>query len=226
MARPIVTVNMAMSADGKISTHRRETFALGSKEDRYLMDVLRARADAVIIGSRIVQLDGYAIRVRDKDLREKRLARTGKRHPLNVVLSTRLNLPLETQFFTHPRTERLVVTTRQAPKTRIERVTAVAEVEVQRGKSISPARVIQSLADRGYKRLLLEGGGALNFSFFEKGLVDEVYITVTPRILGGSDSPTVADGEGFLAANHPRLDLVSCRRRGDEVFLRYKVKRR
>ena len=225
MARPKVTVNMAMSADGKISTRRRESFSLGSREDRYLMDKLRAQCDAVIIGAKIVQLDGWAIRVRDRELRERRLARRGKPHPLNVVLSTALELPIQNQFFTHGKTERLVVTTRQAPKSRVARVSKHADVVVQPRKTIDPARVIAELAERGYHRLLLEGGGALNYSFFEKDLVDEIYITVTPRIIGGADAPTVVDGKGFLAADHPHLELVSCRKRGDEVFLRYRLPR-
>jgi len=223
--KPTVIVNMAMSADGKISSRRRETFPLGSAEDRRLMDVLRARADAVIIGANIVRLDGYAIRVRNKDLRDRRKRERGNAHPLNVVLTTTLDLPLGAQFFTHPRTPRLVVTTRQAPKARVERARRVADVEVLPRRRIDPQRVVDLLAARGCRHLLLEGGGELNYSFFERGLVDELFITVTPRILGGRDAPTVVDGKGFLAADHPDLNLVSCRRRGDEVFLRYRVER-
>ena len=224
MAKPTVIVNMAMSADGKISSHRRESFPLGSSEDRRLMDVLRGRADAVIIGANTVRLDGYAIRVRNADLRDRR-ARRRTRHPLNVVLTSALDLPLDAQFFTHPRTERMVITTRQAPQARVTRAKALGEVLVLPRKRIDPRLVVDALAERGHTRLLLEGGGALNYSFFEKELVDEVFITVTPRILGGSEAPTVVDGKGFLAADHPSLSLVSCRRRGDEVFLRYRVNR-
>ena len=90
-------------------------------------------------------------------------------------------------------------------------------------KQIRAADVLGVLADRGVRRILLEGGGELNFSFLAANLVDEIYITVTPRILGGARAPPVADGSGFLASAHPQLELVSCRRRGDEVFLRYRV---
>jgi 2,5-diamino-6-(ribosylamino)-4(3H)-pyrimidinone 5'-phosphate reductase len=223
-SRPHVSINVAVSADGKISTYRREKFSLGSKEDRHLMDVLRARADAVIVGSRTVALDGWAIRVRNADIRRKRVAKGRSPHPLNVVLTTRLDLPSKCQFFEHPRTEKLIVTTSLAPASRIRRFEKLAEVAVLPSKAIRPAKALEELRKRGCRNVLLEGGGELDFSFFKENLVDELYITITPRILGGRQAPTPADGAGFLKDKQLRLELVSCRRRGDEVFLKYSVK--
>ena len=217
---------MAMSADGKIATYRRETFSLGSDEDRYMMDVLRAKADAVVVGAGTLQLDGWAMRIRYPDLRQKRTQKGMKPNPLNVVLSTDLSLKADREFFTHPDTEKLIITTRTTSQARVRRFEKLAEVLVLPRKRIHPADVIDILWKRGAKQVLVEGGGALNFSFFEADLVDEIYITVTPRILGGSTSPTVADGKGFLSRSHTHLELVSSRRRGNEVFLKYRVVRR
>ena len=221
-----VTLNIAISADGKISTRGRESFPLGSREDRRLMDVLRARADAVVVGANTLRMDGWAIRVRDPVLRAGRRRRGGTPHPLNVVPSTRLDLNHRRQFFTHPETERLVITSRAAPPVRVARFEKHSQVVVLPTKRIRPADILAQLSKRGMKRILLEGGGELNYSFFEEKSVDEMYITVTPRILGGRDAPTAVDGKGFLHASHVRLELLSCRRRGDEVFLRYRVGRR
>lgn len=222
--RPHVSINVAMSADGKISTRRREKFPLGSREDRLLMDVLRARNDAVIVGSTTVRLDGWAIRVRDKSVREKRIDKGLPPHPLNIVLSNRLDLSVDCQFFTHRATQKLIVTSRQAPESRVRRFEEYGEVWVAPARQIRPAAVLGELHRRGLKSILLEGGGELNFSFFEERLVDEIYITITPRILGGREAPTPVDGRGFLANAQTRLDLVSSRRRGDEVFLKYRVR--
>jgi 2,5-diamino-6-(ribosylamino)-4(3H)-pyrimidinone 5'-phosphate reductase len=216
---------MAMSADGKTSTYRRETFSLGSPSDRYLMDVLRAKADAVIVGARTLSLDGWAIRVRHPALRDQRVKRHRGPHPLNVVVSTDLRIPVRAEFFTFPETEKIVITTRRAPAARVTRLRRLAEVVVLPGKRIRPGDVLRVLADRGVERVLVEGGGTLNFSFFREDLVDEVYLTVTPRILGGGTAPTPVDGKGFLEKSHVRLKLVSSRRRGDEVFLKYRVVR-
>ena len=221
--RPHVGVNMAMSADGKVSTRRRETFSLGSRLDRYLMDVLRAGVDAVVIGARTLSLDGWAIRVRDAAVRERRARRRGTPHPLNVVVSTDLRLPAGAQFFTCADTEKLVITTRRAPASRVRRFSRAAEVVVLPAARILPRDVLRVLADHGVRRVLVEGGGTLNFSFFRDNLVDEVFLTVTPVIVGGESAPTPVDGRGFLKDSLIRLKLVSSRRRGEEVFLKYRV---
>jgi len=221
--RPHVGVNMAMSADGKTSTYRRESISLGSPSDRYLMDVLRAKADAVVIGARTLSSDGWAIRVRHPDIRMQRVEQKRTPHPLNVVLSTDLRIPARAEFFTYPETEKLVITTRRAPATRVERFGRLAEVVVLPRERIRARDALRVLADRGAKRVLVEGGGTLNFSFFRENLVDEVYLTITPRILGGATAPTPVDGRGFLKNSHVRLKLVSSSRNGDELFLRYRV---
>lgn len=225
-AGPHVTVNMAMSADGKITTHRRERVALGSAEDRYLMDVLRARADAVIIGAGTLRLDGWAIRVRNTEVRRKRVRQGRPTHPLNVALTSRLDIPPTAQFLTHPHTRKLIITSSLAPRARVRRFEKLAEIVVLPTRRIRPDDVLDALSRRGVRRVLVEGGGQINFSFFEAGLVDEIYITVTPRIIGGADAPTPVDGHGFLVENHIRLDLLSCRKRGDDVFLRYRIRGR
>jgi 2,5-diamino-6-(ribosylamino)-4(3H)-pyrimidinone 5'-phosphate reductase len=216
---------MAMSADGKVSTYRRETFSLGSAWDRRLMDVLRARSDAVVIGAKTLSLDGWAILVRDPAIRKRRVERRGRAHPLNVVVTTDAKLPSKCEFFAHPDTEKLVVTTRRAPPERVRRLRKLAEVAVVPGKRIRARDVLDLLAARGARRVLVEGGGTLNFSFFREGLVDEIYITVTPRILGGAEAPTPVDGKGFLRKAQVRLRLATLRRRGDEIFLKYCVVR-
>lgn len=218
--KPHVTINMAMSADGKISTYRRETFSLGSRTDRYLMDVLRARSGAVVIGARTLSLDGWAIRIRDEEVKRNRVK---VRHPLNVVVSTDLDLPARSQFFTFEETDKLIITTKKASTRRIRKFEKLSDVVVVPRARVRPADILEILAQRKIKRVLVEGGGTLNYSFFRENLVDELYVTVTPRILGGSDAPTPVDGAGFLANSHVHLELVSSRRRGDEVFLRYRV---
>jgi riboflavin biosynthesis pyrimidine reductase len=74
------------------------------------------------------------------------------------------------------------------------------------------------------KRLLFEGGGELNDALFRAGLVDELHLTVCPKIFGGRDAPTIADGAGraFLS-NSTGFALKSCRRIGNELFLVYRA---
>ena len=222
-SRSRVIVNMATSVDGRINTRRRERFALGSEHDRRLMDTLRERADAVIVGAGTVRHDGHPMLLRYADLRARRLARGATPHPANVVVSSNLDLPLR-PFFAGNETRRIVITTRHAGAARLRRFERVAEVVVLPGKTPAPARVVEALRERGLKRLILEGGGEIHFAFAKVGLVDEWYVTLTPRLIGGKTAPSFLDGEGFLKREHIELTLVSHRRIGDEIFLHYRRK--
>ena len=219
--RSHIIVNMAISVDGRINSRRRERFALGSEHDRRLMDVLRERADAVIIGAGTVRHDGHPMRIRYADLRARRVAAKQPPHPVNVVLSGDLDLPLR-PFFAGTEMSRIVFTTRRAPAARVRRFAKVAEVVVLPGKTTSPTAVVAALRARGLRRLILEGGGEVHFAFAKAGLVDEWYVTLTPRLIGGKTAPSFLDGAGFLKRDHLELRLVSQRRIGDELFLRYK----
>jgi 2,5-diamino-6-(ribosylamino)-4(3H)-pyrimidinone 5'-phosphate reductase len=217
-----VTVNMAISVDGRINSRRREHFSLGSRHDRRLMDELREHADAVIVGAGTVRHDGYPMIIRYADLRAKRRARTGSAHPVNVVLTRALDIPLSRRFFGGADTRRIIFTTRLAPRARIRRFERVAEVVVLPGTTIAPARVVAALRARGLTRLLLEGGGEVHFAFAKAGLVNDWYVTMTPKLIGGVNAPSFLDGEGFLKRDHLELRLVSQRRIGNEIFLHYR----
>ena len=221
--RSHVIVNMAVSVDGRINSRTRERFALGSEHDRRLMDVLRERADAVLIGAGTVRHDGHPMLLRYPDLVAKRKRRGESAHPVNVVLSGDLDLPVK-RFFAGDATRRIIFTTRRATAARIRKFQRVAEVVVLPGKHPSAPRVVEELHKRGLKRLILEGGGEVHFPFAKAGLVDEWYITITPRLIGGRNAPSFLDGEGFVKKNHIELKLVSLRRVKDELFLRYKKK--
>ena len=72
--------------------------------------------------------------------------------------------------------------------------------------------------------MLCEGGGELNDALFRAGLVDELHLTVCPKIFGGRGSPTIAEGAGFAKlAAAARFQLQSARRVGPELFLHYTV---
>jgi len=216
---------MAVSLDGRISTRRREQIVLGTRHDRHLMDVLRARADAVVVGAGTVRHDGFPILVRDAAVRARRVARGKRPHPVNVVLSRALDLPVSRPIFRRTDTERIVFTTGQAGARRLARIRRLAEVVVLPGRTLSPPAVLDALAARGLRRVLIEGGGEIHWAFARADCVDEIYVTLTPRLIGGAGAPTLLDGKGFLRDEHRRLKLLSCRRVGDELFLRYRVQR-
>ena len=163
------------------------------------------------------------MRIRYEDLQARRTKRRLSAHPINVVLTRTLDLSPRSRFFAANDIHRIIFTTSRAPKTRVRRFANVAEVVVLPGGDVDPKRVMQELRKRGLKRVLLEGGGEVHFSFAQAGLVGDLFVTVTPRLIGGNDAPSLMDGEGFLWKDHVGLRLVSSRRKGEEVFLHYRV---
>jgi len=81
----------------------------------------------------------------------------------------------------------------------------------------------QQLETLGIKRLAILGGGKLVASVLAAGLIDELWLTVCPLILGGVDAPTPVEGKGFLADLAPKLELLAVKQVGQEVFLHYRV---
>ena len=220
---PYVIMNMAMSLDGKTSTRRRESITLGTSHDRLLMDKLRAQVDAVIIGAGTLRADGFPLLVRNADIRRRRSGRGLDPHPVNVLLSRTLDIPTRRKFFSHPDTRKVIYTRRSAGPVKRRRFEKYAEVVPVPGRISYLKYVLSDLTSRGFKKALVEGGGELNYSFFREGLVNEIYLTITPRIIGGGKAPTMVDGRGFLKHNHIELSLRSAKRIGDELFLRYMV---
>ena len=83
----------------------------------------------------------------------------------------------------------------------------------------------QQLETLGIKRLAILGGGKLVASVLAAGLIDELWLTVCPLILGGVDAPTPVEGKGFLAGLAPKLELLTVKQVGGEVFLHYRCDR-
>jgi 2,5-diamino-6-(ribosylamino)-4(3H)-pyrimidinone 5'-phosphate reductase len=226
-AFPVVLVSMAMSADGKIATANRVVSTLGSERDRRRLLELRAGADAVMAGARTADLNSVNLGPGPLRYRRQRV-RTGlAEYNLRVIVSGAGTLDPNAEVFAHRFSPIIVLTTGRISRPRLERLRAVADVvRICGRRTIDFRRALRWLrSEWGVKRLLGEGGGALNGALFAAGLINELHLTVCPKVVGGRKAPTIADGpvlRQLRAAT--RLTLVSSRRRGDEWFLTYRVK--
>ena len=90
---------------------------------------------------------------------------------------------------------------------------------------VDVTRLLHRLKDAGVERLLVEGGGETNWSFFEADAIDELYVTLAPCLLGGRDAPTLLEGEGRPLASRTNLRLLSCEQVGEELYLHWAVER-
>ncbi len=226
--RPFVTMNVAESADGKISPVGHGKVSFGSSEDRAQMEVLRSEADGVLIGSGTLLVEDPPIVIRDPAVSARRLALKGAPHPRNITVCSKLPAHLaQMKFFLQPDTEKIVFTTEKTPPDLLATAARFAQVEVVPLNSagrVDLIEVVRRLQQQGIRHLLLEGGGELNFSMLEAGLVDEVYLTVCPFLFGGRTAPSPVDGVGFPRDRIRKLALKSHRIGSHgEIFLRYDI---
>lgn len=213
---------MAMTADGKIATANRAVSSFGSARDHEHLLELRATADAVMCGARTADLNAINLGPGPARFRRARLRRGRAEYNLRVLVSGSGTINPAAEIFRHRFSPIIILTTGRALSARRKALGQVAdEVRVFGEREVNLRVALRWLQrTRGVNRLLCEGGGELNDALFRAGLVDELHLTVCPKIFGGRHAPTIADGLGFpnLAAA-ARFELQSSRRVGDEMFL-------
>lgn len=213
---------MAMTTDGKIATANRAVSSFGSARDHEHLLELRATADAVMCGARTADLNAINLGPGPARFRRARLRRGLAEYNLRVLVSGSGTVNPAAEIFRHRFSPIIILTTGRALSVRLKALRRVAdEVKVFGEREVHLRVALRWLKrTRGVNRLLCEGGGELNDALFRTGLVDELHLTVCPKIFGGRHAPTIADGLGFpnLAAA-ARFELQSSRRVGDEMFL-------
>jgi len=225
-ARPFVFLNAAMTADGKLAPATRRYEPFGSPRDSRLLYELRATADAILCGARTVYPQPTTLGPGGPRYRRLRLRHGLAEYALRVIASGRGQVNPRAEIFKRRFSPIIILTTRRAGPERLRRLGRLADaVHVCGEEEIDWPRALRWLRQHwGVKRLLGEGGGALNGALFDAGVVDEVFVTICPLVLGGREAPTLADGQGAPTLGQAtRLELLSRRRAGEEVFLRYRV---
>ncbi|HJU34023.1 MAG TPA: 2,5-diamino-6-(ribosylamino)-4(3H)-pyrimidinone 5'-phosphate reductase [Nitrososphaera sp.] len=221
-----VIINSAMTIDGKIATSSGDS-KISSREDLVRVHKLRASVDAIVVGISTILVDNPRLTVR--------LAK-GK-NPARVIVDSRGRIPLDSQIMrTATRVRTIVAVTDQAPEEKIMRLRDMrAEVLViNEGKKGQSAAVphgvdlkllFRKLEKMGLKKILVEGGGELNWSLLHLWLVDELIITIAPKIAGGRLATTLVEGDGFDEMTQSiRLQLKKIeRKKGGELVLHYRI---
>jgi len=220
---------MAMTADGKIATANHAVSSFGSRRDQAHLLELRATADAVMAGARTADLNPINLGPGPAKYRRLRVRRGLAEFNLRIIVSRSGTVNPSAEIFQRPFSPIIILTTRRATPGRLKALRAVAtEVKICGAREINFPRALRWLRQKwGIKRLLCEGGGELNDALFRAGLVNQLHLTVCPKVFGGRTAPTIADGLGAGSlARAAQLELESARRLGDEMFLVYRVLRR
>jgi 2,5-diamino-6-(ribosylamino)-4(3H)-pyrimidinone 5'-phosphate reductase len=226
VARPYVIVNVAASVDGKIDTFERRGAAISSERDRVRVDALRASVDAVMIGGHTLVDEDPRLTVKSAELRAARVARGVAENPAKVAVISSVGLLKPNGRFVTEGQARVIVFTPQVIAGKWPSPDGVEIFAMGNGR-VDLRAAMTTLHDEGMSRVLVEGGGTLNFELLRLGLVDEVHLYVAPMIFGGNNAPTLADGGGML-----RTEAIKLVQNGVDVdddggvLLRYKVEPR
>jgi 2,5-diamino-6-(ribosylamino)-4(3H)-pyrimidinone 5'-phosphate reductase len=224
--RPSVVVNVAMSADGKLSTRERRQVKISGAEDFARVDRLKADCDAVMVGIGTVLADDPSLTVKNPDLKSRRQQEGKGEHPARVVIDSRARITPDASVLNKGEGLRVVAVSGRADPARVDVLRKKATVIVAGDEEVDLARVLDELGEMGIRRLMVEGGGTLIAGLVRAGLVDEIYTYIGSIVIGGKDAPTLADGPGWITeAEFARLVLVDVTRMDDGILLHWTVQR-
>lgn len=221
---PFIFVNMAITADGKIATANRAVSSFGSKRDKDHLLELRATADAVMCGAGTVNAAPINLGPGPAKYRRTRVRRGLSEYNLRVVTSGSGGVDPKAAIFKYTFSPIIILTTGRASSSKLKELRALgAEIKIAGAHEIDFRKAVGWLREKWQvKRLLCEGGGELNDALFRAGLVDEIHLTICPKIFGGRTAPTIADGIGVpKLSDAAQFRLKSMKRVGDELFVVY-----
>lgn len=189
--RPYAVVNFAASADGHAAFRGRSRW-LSDDADREIFHGLRERVDAVMAGTGTLRAERYGRIVRDPERRRRRAASALHPEPLACIISRSGDIPLDIPLFDDPGSRVVVFTS-----TKLDISGLAAEVDVVRldpGELTLTTVTRRLRSDYDVRSLLCEGGPTLFGALLREDLVDELFLSVAPKLTGGGPAPPITSG--------------------------------
>jgi riboflavin-specific deaminase-like protein len=212
--RPLIAVNFAATVDGR-ATIGGVSGPIGSETDTAMLAGLRTRFDAVMIGAGTMRAERYGRPVADPAKRERREQIGLPPDPLMVIVSGRLDLPWDAPLFTEGEGRVLLFTASEAEppptETRVEVVRHERFVDL-----VVALRHLRH--EHGIRAVICEGGPGLHNELQGAGLVDDLFLTIAPKLVGG-EAPRIIEGD---LPTVTELELDWLLESGGELFARYR----
>lgn len=213
-----VLINAAMTIDGKIATNHGDS-AISSKQDLRRLHRLRSSVDAIVIGISTVIVDNPRLTVR----LVKRCGIT----PVRIIVDSTGRIPLDSKILkSASKINTIVAVTTRTSDKRIDKIkSAGAMVIVAGARTVDLKELFYILKKMGFNKILVEGGGELNWSILQLGIVNELMVTIAPRIVGGRTATTLVEGNGYTRISEGiKTELIKISRQNNgEIMLYYKL---
>ncbi len=212
---PFVVLKLAATLDGRIATAKGESRWITGAESRRQVHKMRARVDAVMVGSGTAVKDDPSLNVRGGGIK-------GATQPVRVVLDTRLKTPLNAKIFSTRGGKAIIYTTGRAGAKKIEAARALGATVVVMPKTkdgLSVKRVMRDLAKRGITSVMIEGGAGLAASALKASIVDKLSLFIAPKIIGGDGLPMIGALNIKSLKRVNELKDVKERRLGKDILI-------
>lgn len=179
-----------MSVDGKIATRSGDS-SISSIVDLKRVHRLRTTVDAIMIGIQTVLTDDPMLDVR--------FTKTKKKNPARIIIDSTARISLHSRILkTANEIHTIVAVTTRASIAKIHKIESTgAQVLVTGDKVVNIRSVFRHLERLGFNRILVEGGGEINWSVLKLGMIDEMIVMVSSVVIGGRDAKTLVEGKGF-----------------------------
>lgn len=189
---PFVILKSAMTLDGKIASFSGDSKWITNEKSREYVHSIRQRVSAIMAGIGTVINDNPHLTARKDGTVTKDLTR--------IIVDTNLKIPLNSNVLDTKVSKTIIACSEYADNNKIEKLKNLGACIIKtplKDNKVDIKYLIKSLGEMNIDSVLLEGGGTLNFSALKEGVVDKVMIFIAPKIIGGENSKTPVEGEGF-----------------------------
>jgi 2,5-diamino-6-(ribosylamino)-4(3H)-pyrimidinone 5'-phosphate reductase len=213
---PYVILSAAMTIDGKIASKVGDP-DISDEEDWKTVHKLRTEVDAIMVGKGTILKDNPKLHIKYYD----------HNGYYRIVLDSNLSIPFDSNVIKYKPEiyPTIICITENVPMEKIKdfELKNIKIIKSGKGSRVDVVKLMSLLYQIGIKKILLEGGGNLNWSFIKDNLVDEIRLTIAPWIVGGKDAISLVEGDGFSKMiESPRFILSDIDHRNNYVILKYK----
>ena len=212
-SNPYIILSAAISLDGKIATKNGYS-KLSSKQDIIRLHKLRSKVDAILVGKNTVLKDDPLLTVRYSK---------GK-NPIRIILDSKGSISKNSKILqTSNKIPTIIAVSKQISKSNLNKLNKFpVDIIITGSNTVNLKLLLKKLSDKKIKRILVEGGGIINWEFIKNNLFDELVITLSPFLIGSKESISFIHGQGFRKiSDSPNLSIKSIMRLKNHLVLNY-----
>jgi len=215
--RPFVFMSTAMTLDGKIAAFDKKQSEIADNDDKKMRLEDRIDADAIFIGAGQLRLDDPKLTIKSKIGKTK--------DPIKVAVVSDLgSIKNRKGDFFNTGDKKILFTTKKTSQKELDFFKKISDVYVYGNRRVNLKKTMEKLYQLGVRRVMVEGGGEVNFSLLKDNLVDEIHLKIGNFIFGGRTASTLVDGDGFSEKTAKKVKIVDLTRKENYLILRCKVK--